>query len=232
MPLPTFGFSDTNTVSVPQPNRPAAGEVAVHLNPPTRERRRFDKAAMPEDIARKATRDARCETQLAYDCWWWWNDDVAVTWGETTWVAIRVEAVHVELFCHATLFLPANASPALIAHEEGHAELAEHVAGASIDAARAIAQDLVGRWFVGRGSTAAEAANAAASIAEDAFGREWNRIAVEPLAAAHRQYDAVTDHGQRATPPAAAVRIAIDSVHREAATSPTGHEPLRSDGDR
>ena len=191
VPLRTFDFARP-------PSRPKRG-ASVVSNPPSREVREYDRATMPPEVLQRATRAAYTWQNLAARTWWW---DTAVRTRQTggQWeVLLRVDALAVELWCHATIFLPggdACRDAALVAHENGHRRIGERVyRQAQIDAGP-LAEGMKGLCFVGKGPTADAAIAAARQAAADVFYARYSMTSGDRCMPVQAAFDRITDYGQ------------------------------------
>jgi hypothetical protein len=191
----------------------AAPPVELVTHPPVVERRVFDPAAPPADLP-PLEADERAITQAAFR--------IAVgadTVGGRTQrdgtshrAKVRVAGVAIQTWLTVTLWLPRDASPELVAHEEGHQRLVEQLYAEAEAPLREAAERWVGRELEATGPSADEARDAAAQPVIRELSAEW-------LAATHGQaevlgarYDLLTDSGRQFEPSPAA---AVDTVLRE-----------------
>jgi hypothetical protein len=107
------------------------------------------------------------------------------------------------------VYLPDHASPALIAHEQGHVQICKSVYAESAQAAQACAQELLQRPFTGSSQTQIGATEQATELARKWFCRRFMAATEDRIQKLSLKYDALTDHGRSSVLPAQAVTTVL-----------------------
>ena len=188
VPLRSFAYDG-------RPERPADG-VAVDFHSPSHELRSADRAAMPPKQLEKFTGDAMAWWNFAIARWWWYSFVRAEEAGGEWNVVLRIDAARAALWCHTTLFLPDDASEALVRHEHGHRQLAERFHNSAAEPqARRVLRSMIGREFAGRGQTKQAAIKEALGAASDDFGAQLRLATGNRNRVAQEAFDHITRHG-------------------------------------
>ena len=189
VPLRTFDFAG-------EPSRPADG-VVVDVHPPSTERRRYDAATMPPDQVQASEGFvAATNWNLAQASWSWYTPLRDVESNGQHHVLIRLDAVHIALWCHTTMFLPDGASDLLVRHENGHRRIAEQAYVAAPEEARRFARSIIGQCFAGHGDTKAAAERNALNAVGDVLNAAYGVTVIDRVSAAQDAFDFVTQHNE------------------------------------
>jgi hypothetical protein len=179
----------------------ADGQVTVDRKPPVVERRTFDPHTPPAEMPPLNPKEAAI-TQSQFDC----SADVDYkvidhkSEDGICHTSIRVEAMHVTLNLKVILWLPAGAPTKLVAHEEGHRQIAAQVLEQSDDAAREIATGLIGLTFTKSAADCEAAEQRAAQAAADEFCQQYLHRIGARAGRINDAYDQFTGHGTRSEP--------------------------------
>jgi hypothetical protein len=124
----------------------------------------------------------------------------------------RVDSMRVTLDLDVTIWVPTNARPKLVAHEEGHCVISDRVYhDAAAAAALAEAQKLIGRTVTARGDNCDAAADAAIKEANEQFCQAYLDATSGWSTRVGNRYDALTSHGKRSDPGVdEAIRLAFE----------------------
>ncbi|HWP40247.1 MAG TPA: hypothetical protein VNL70_04930 [Tepidisphaeraceae bacterium] len=202
----------------------APAQVTIDRTEPIVERRSFDPQNPPQEMPRLDPKEAAV-TQSFFGV----ETRVGGTVVQQTKLpdgqcraSIKVDQVHMTLRLRITIWLPSDAVPKLINHEEGHRRISEHFYQDAERIAREQAQALIGTIVVGSGRDCQTAGdNALKQAAQELGGRYLGKTDV-PAGKAQELYDQLTAHGTNAVREDRAVRQAI-----EQATRPPGSQAAR-----
>jgi hypothetical protein len=195
--------------------RPAS-TVDVVKNPPVSHR--APASSMPPDIV-KAAAGEPAYTYCWYSARWYFTYGMEVldspNSGERS-VRITIRSVSLHLGLDSTFYLPADPSPSLEAHEDGHRKIGEAFYAEAEIVAAALARPLVGQTFNAAGPTV----RAAEQAAVDKAGHQWLAAYLVEVRdrsqRAHEIYDGITRHGRdRSIREDDAVRAALQQEHDE-----------------
>lgn len=109
---------------------------------------------------------------------------------------MRIEAVKVDTTLAITLWLPKNASKALIAHEEGHRRISEMFYEEAESIAREVSQPYVGRTIRATARSAEAAREAAMTKAIGEINGAYMARTQIPSSRVNELFDRITDHGR------------------------------------
>jgi hypothetical protein len=204
--LPAFAFA-------------ADEPVTIDRKAPTTQTRTFDPKSPPPDVHLNGdeaayTRSAfLCSAVVAYRVTAQKSD------GPRSSATVQIESVKVELTLDNTLFLPKNATKKLIAHEQGHRQIAETIyqSGAE-EAARRLASPLVGRTFTATGPDPDAAAAAASQAVMQKLCDDFMKTVPSRSATVNAIFDKLTDHGRNKLGEAEAIRRSFEQADGKPAT--------------
>jgi hypothetical protein len=199
---------------------PALAQVTIDRTEPIIERRTFDPKHPPQEMPRLDPKEAAV-TQSFFGA----ETRVAGTVVQQTKLpdgqcraSIKVDQVHMTLRLRITIWLPNDAVPKLIHHEEGHRKISEHFYKDAERIAREQAQALIGTTVVGSGKDCETAGdNALKQAAQELGGRYLGKTDV-PAGKAQDLYDQITAHGTNAVREDLAIRQAIEQATRQVAS--------------
>jgi hypothetical protein len=126
---------------------------------------------------------------------------------------LKLTQVTVKLSLEVTIWLPNDAEPRIVAHEEGHRTIAEHYYATADRAARAIATRVAGTRVPAEGKDAAAAVHAAIERVNQRLCDECMDTVNKPCERAEAAFDRLTDHARKESPTA---REAIELSIKEA----------------
>src|SRR5688572_27578470 len=109
---------------------------------------------------------------------------------------MRIEAVKVDTTLAITLWLPKNASKALVAHEEGHRRISEMFYEEAESIAREVSQPYVGRTIRATARSAEAAREAAMTKAIGEINGAYMARTQIPSSRVNELFDKITDHGR------------------------------------
>jgi hypothetical protein len=125
-------------------------------------------------------------------------------------VDVKIEGVTARLSLGVTIWLPADATPALTAHEEAHRRIAEHYYATAGAVAKELASKLVGQQASGEGKDHQSAAKAAVDEVNQKLCKGYLDAVNDPCERAQEAFDRLTDHSRKPKPTAdEAVKLAI-----------------------
>lgn len=127
--------------------------------------------------------------------------------------SIRIDSVHMILKLRITIWLPTDAPPKLVKHEEAHRELSERYYRDAEKIARRHAEALIGQTVTGTGDDYASAGDQALKRTAQEVGQRYLGDTDVPCFKAQEIFDKITAHGTNAVNEAKAIERAI----REAA---------------
>jgi hypothetical protein len=122
---------------------------------------------------------------------------------------LRIDTVRINLDLHVTIWLPRNAVPKIVNHEEGHRKIAEYYYQNAEQIARQEAGKLIGQTVTGTGADYASAEDNALKDAREALNKRLLDLADAPSGKAQEYYDQITAHGTNAVKEDRAVEQAI-----------------------
>jgi hypothetical protein len=122
---------------------------------------------------------------------------------------MTIESVKVDTTLAITVWVPRNASKALVAHEEGHREISEMFYEEAEAIAREIARPYVGRTLRGVGRSAEAAREAAMTKAIGEINGAYMARTQIPSSRVNELFDKITDHGRNG-------RISVDDAIKRA----------------
>jgi hypothetical protein len=196
---------------------PARADVTVDRQPTVVERRRFDPAHRPPDMPPLRGNEAAV-TESNFDC------KVGMDYRvlehkrrpDGCTATLQVRGIHIELQLKVIIWLPEHAPAKLVAHEEGHRQIAERVYAAAEQTARAIATPIDGQQVKGDGADCTAAEKQATGSTAEAFCKEYLRQTATTAGQVGDVYDDLTAHGTRAEPAEdEAIRQAFRKVEGE-----------------
>lgn len=177
--------------------------------------RTFDRNSPPPEMPSLGTgEEAECDSNFLS------NANVAGQTQKTdaTHAFVTVKQVDVALQLNVTIWAPANASPHVIEHEEGHRQIAEHYYEQADQVAERIADEYMGQVVEINGADLEAESNKAllqiATEITDEYNKELNPGPTQLL------YDSITDHGRNETVVKDAVASAITNVAAESPRPP------------
>ncbi len=136
---------------------------------------------------------------------------------------VKIFAVTLTVRLNVTIWIPDAAAPKLVAHEEGHRQIAERIYQDAEAIAKSVGKQMDERRVTGHGETGQAARRAAIeTIARDTSNRYLDQTAVR-AGRVNEIYDDLTAHGTRAEPAEAeAIRLAFekDAKEKHPATKP------------
>lgn len=186
------------------------GRATVTKEPVQFASRTFDPNSPPPEMPSLGTgEEAQCDSNFLS------NANVAGQTQKTdaTHAFVTVKQVDMALQLKVTIWAPANASPHVIEHEEGHRQIAEHYYEQADQVAERIADEYIGQVLEISGADLdAESNKALQQIATeitDEYNKELNPGPTQLL------YDSITDHGRNETAVKDAVASAIRNVAAE-----------------
>jgi hypothetical protein len=111
---------------------------------------------------------------------------------------VRVESIMLRLGLTATIWLPTDARPKLVNHEEGHRVIIQRIYDEfAEDAARQDAQPWIGKTSSGEGKTCPAAQQAAISKVTADVGQAYMKATGHWARRVGDRYDVLTKHGRR-----------------------------------
>jgi hypothetical protein len=187
-----------------------APRATIDKQPVTFASRSFDPANPPADMPPLGTgEEAECDSNFLS------NASVAANTQEldSTHAMVAITSIHVTLRLKVTIWVPADATPHVIEHEEGHRQIAEYYYRSADDIAERIAAPYLGEKVEVTGADLnAESGKLLAKIAgeiTDKYNKELNPEPTQSL------YDSITDHGRNEVVVKDAVASAIKNVVAE-----------------
>lgn len=196
----------------------ARAEVTVDRQPAVVERRTFDPAHRPPQMPPLRGNEAAV-TESKFDC------KVGMDYRvldrnhrpDGCTATLQVQGIHIELQLRVVLWLPDHAPAKLIAHEEGHRQIAERVYAQAEQTARTIAKPMDGKRVIGDGADCAAAEKRATESTAGGFCKDYLRQTATTAGRVGDVYDDLTAHGTRAEPSEdEAIRQAFGKVDSEA----------------
>ena len=187
-----------------------APRAAVDKQPVVFASRTFDPASPPSDMPPLGTgEEAECDSNFLS------NASVAANTQkmDSTHAMVTITRIDVTLQLKITIWAPANATPHVIEHEEGHRQIAEYYYGTADEIAQRVAAPYVGEKFEVTGADLnAESVKLLEKLAAeitDKYNKQLNPGPTQLL------YDSITDHGRNEVVVKDAVASAIKNVVAE-----------------
>lgn len=197
-------------------DRPSLGRsretpaVVVDKQPANFASRRFDPANPPADMPPLAPgEEAQCDSNFL--------SNVSVG-GETrqadaTHAWVTIAQIHVTLQLNITIWAPANVTPHVMEHEEGHRQIAEHYYETAGELVRRIASAHTGEKIEVTGTDlGAESTKLFQQVANEIADKYNTELNPKP---AQLLYDSITDHGRNEVVVKDAVASAIKNALAE-----------------
>ncbi|HEY1629534.1 MAG TPA: hypothetical protein VGF52_06725 [Tepidisphaeraceae bacterium] len=128
--------------------------------------------------------------------------------------SIKVDTVQMTLRLRVTVWLPTNAVPKIVNHEEGHRAIAEYFYRDADAAARRVAEELIGQTISGSGSDCDAAGQNATKQAAQILGARYMGAVDVPCGKAQELYDQITEHGTNAVKEEKAIKQAIQGIDK------------------
>jgi hypothetical protein len=128
--------------------------------------------------------------------------------------SIKVDTVQMTLRLRVTVWLPTNAVPKIVNHEEGHRAIAEYFYRDADAAARRVAEELIGQTISGGGADCDSAGQTATKQAAQILGQRYMGQVDVPCGKAQELYDQITEHGTNAVKEEKAIKEAILKVQQ------------------
>ena len=173
--------------------------------------RTFDPANSPADMPPLGTgEEAECDSNFLS------NASVAANTQkmDSTHAMVTITRINVTLQLKVTIWAPANATPHVIEHEEGHHQIAEYYYRTADAIAQRIAMPYLGEKFEVAGTNldgeSSKLLEKLAAEVTDKYNKELNPEPTQLL------YDSITDHGRNDVVVKDAVASAIKNVVAEA----------------
>ena len=141
----------------------------------------------------------------------------------------RIESMEVKVDLEVTIWVPTNASPKLLEHEEGHRVISERVYHeAAAAAALAEARKLIGRTVTAHGDDCKAAADAAIKEANEKFCQAYLDATSGWSTRVGNRYDVLTSHGRRSRPDVdEAIRLSFEQEPQAEARAEAQAGPTR-----
>jgi hypothetical protein len=188
--------------------------IHVERQDPTVQRITFDLAHPPAKMPRMHSGEAAL-TQYYFDC------AVRVSYeivrskrlpdGKIE-VTAQIRVARVTLTLDNRIYMPTTANLPLRKHEEGHRELNERIFISDAEpAARALAERILPKDWIGTGADEDAAGKAATDIAVNQLCNEYLSVVAGRASRVGDEYDRITIHGTRPIDIARAVDMALDA---------------------
>jgi hypothetical protein len=126
--------------------------------------------------------------------------------------SIKIDSIQMTLKLRVTVWLPTNAVPKTVNHEEGHRKISEYYYKDAEKIAKAQADALIGKTVSGTGSTPESAGDNALKRAAEELGEKYLGQTDTPCAKAQDIYDQITAHGTNPVKEERAMKEAIARV--------------------
>lgn len=172
--------------------------------------RTFDPNSPPPEMpSLGAGEEAECDSNFLS------NANVAgrVQKTDATHAFITITQINVSLQLNVTIWAPANVTPHVIEHEDGHRQIAEHYYQTADQLAERIADEYMGQVVeisgTDLGAESSKALQQMATEITDEYNKELNPGPTQLL------YDSITDHGRNEVVVKDAVASAIKNVVAE-----------------
>jgi hypothetical protein len=193
----------------------AVAQVSVNRAAAVIEHRTFDPSDPPADMPKLAGNEAAVtESFFAADS----QVGGAVIDQQKTdsgcRASIKVDTVQMTLKLRVTVWLPIDAVPKIVNHEEGHRAIAEYFYRNADATARKLAEELIGQTISGVGSDCDSAGQAATKQAAQALGGRYLGEVDVPCGKVQELYDQITEHGTNAVKEEKAIKQAISKVQQ------------------
>lgn len=203
----------------------ALGTVKIVKEPAVVQTRTFDRTDPPKEMPplgdgedALTVCDYRCEVNSKFRVVDRKKKDDGVE------VVVKIYAVTLTTHMNITIWIPVGAAAKLVAHEEGHRQIAEHIYENAEKIAKSVAKNMDERRIVGHGDSEQSATQSTMT----ALARETSDAYLKETAAKSSRvseiYDALTGHGTRQKPDEPeAIKLAFEQYMREkhAAAEPT-----------
>jgi hypothetical protein len=201
--------------------RVAADEVKINRREPIVERKTFDPKKPPAEMPKLDPKEAAV-TQSFFGAESRVGGSVEQRKvGDEYHASVKVDTVEMTLTLRITIWLPKDAVPKLVNHEEGHRKISEHFYRDAEKIARKEAQGLLGRTIQGKGRDFEDAANNALQQAAQELGGRFLGQTDTPAGKAQDFYDEITAHG---TNPVKEDKAIADAIRRATATDATSKD--------
>ena len=129
--------------------------------------------------------------------------------------SIKVDTVQMTLRLRVRVWLPKDAVPKIVNHEEGHRAIAEYFYKDAEGIARKWAEGLIGETVSASGKDCDSAGQLATSQAATALGGKYMGQVDVPCNKVQVIYDEITAHGTNAIKEEKAIREAIEQVREK-----------------
>ena len=189
----------------------AASSPVIHKLPPAISTRPFDPAAPPADMPPLTSYEAaECDSDF--------QSSASVRGdsrqSDSTHATLTITQVTVTLGLHITIWVPVEASPRILQHEDGHRQISEFYYQSADRLAAQIAAPYIGRQLDLAGpDLTVESSKALRQMATEITAEYNRRLNPGPTQVL---YDTITDHGRNDTIVKDAVAHAIKNVAIEA----------------
>ena len=204
--------------SSPEPRGKSSGVtgVTVDKQPVNFVSRTFDPASPPSDMPPLAPgEEAECDSNFLSN---------ASVGGKTqrtdaTHAFVTITQIKLSLQLNVTIWAPANVSPHVMEHEDGHRQIAEHYYQIAGDLAQRIASEYIGEKVEVTGTDlGAESSKLLQQMASEITDKYNKGLNPEPT---QLLYDSITDHGRNEAIVKDAIASAIKNVVIESPQPPT-----------
>lgn len=190
--------------------------VTVDKQPVNFVTRTFDPASPPSDMPPLAPgEEAECDSNFLSN---------ASVGGKTqrtdaTHAFVTITQIKLSLQLNVTIWAPANVSPHVMEHEDGHRQIAEHYYQTAGDLAQRIASEYIGEKVEVTGTDlGAESSKLLQQMASEITDKYNKGLNPEPT---QLLYDSITDHGRNEVIVKDAIASAIKNVVIESPQPPT-----------
>jgi hypothetical protein len=195
-------------------SRLAAAQVTINRTDAVIEHRIFDPSNPPADMPKLDSNEAAVtESFFAADSQVGGSVIDQRKMESNCRASIKVDMVQMTLKLRVTVWLPNNAVPKIVNHEEGHRAIAEYFYRDAEATARKLAEELIGQTVSGIGGDCDSAGAAATKKAAEALGGRYLGEVDVPCGRAQELYDQITEHGTNAIKEEKAVKQAIEQVN-------------------
>jgi hypothetical protein len=196
--------------------RGKSSEIVIDKQPVNFVSRTFDPASPPSDMPPLAPgEEAECDSNFLSN---------ASVGGKTqttdaTHAFVTITQIKLSLQLNVTIWTPADVSPHVIEHENGHRQIAEHYYQTAGDLAQRIASEYIGEKVEVTGTDlSAESTKLLQQMATEITDKYNKGLNPEPT---QLLYDSITDHGRNEVIVKDAVASAIKNVVIESPQPPT-----------
>lgn len=196
----------------------ANASVTVKREPPVVEHKKFNPSQPPKELPHLNPGEAavtesifNCAVSTSYHVLHQQSKDSRCD------ASVKIDSIEVTLQLHVTIWLPDGAPKKLIAHEEGHRQIAESIYKDRADAAaKSAAARLDGRELSGSGRDCDEATRAALNDADTRLCQDYLDQTGGPAGRVGDLYDQITSHGTKYWPAEdEAIRQAFERYAKE-----------------